>query len=293
VTPDRALEVRSPGPLTLIEDLGRPGLADQGVSRSGAADRSAFRLGARLLAQDCGCAALEVTFGGLQVRTRGVVTMALTGAEAPATADGIGVGYLGPFTLGDGQVLTLGTPRSGLRTYLSVRGGIDVPPMLGSRSTDTLSGLGPPPVRPGDVLRVGRPPDRFPNLDHAPWDPPDAGPLRLAALPGPRVEWLADPSALVTTEWKVSSRSDRIGVRLEGQPLLRHPDVSHAELPSEGAVRGAVQVPPDGQPVLFLADHPVTGGYPVVAVIQSRDVDRVAQAVPGQRIGFSWSPQKK
>ena len=130
---DRALEVLDGGLLTLIQDLGRVGLASIGVGPSGAADRGAFRLGARLLAQSYTAAALEVTFGGLSVRARGDLQVALTGAQAPAAVDGRAVGYFGPFMVADGQILTLGTPQLGLRSYLSVRGGIAVAPVLGSR----------------------------------------------------------------------------------------------------------------------------------------------------------------
>ena len=277
-----ALEVLATGPLTLVQDLGRPGHAAVGVSRSGAADRTAFRLAARLLAQSYAAAALEVTLGGLAVRCRGALVVALTGAEAPAEVDGRAVAHRSPLQLRDGQTLRLSTPTAGLRTYLAVRGGIDVAPVLGSRATDTLAGLGPPPVRVGDLLPVGDPPARFPVVDVAPTAPPDGGPLTLRAVLGPREDWLADPAALAATRWTVSSRSDRVGVRLEGPPLRHAPSRSGQELASEGVVRGALQVPAGGQPVLFLADHPVTGGYPVAAVVVAADVDRAAQARPGQ-----------
>jgi biotin-dependent carboxylase-like uncharacterized protein len=284
------LEVVATGPLTLVQDLGRPGLAAVGVGRSGAADRGAFRLGARLLAQEYAAAALEVTFGGLQVRAHGDVLVALTGAEAPVTVDGRGVDFRSPVPVRDGQTLRLGTPEVGLRTYLSVRGGIDVPPVLGSRSTDTLAGLGPAPVRAGDRLAVGPPPRRFPCVDVAPVAPTSLGALVLQAVPGPRDDWLADAAALAATPWTVSSRSDRVGIRLEGAPLRYAASRVAQELPSEGVVRGAVQVPAGGQPVLFLADHPVTGGYPVVAVVVAADVDRAAQARPGQQVRVTLLP---
>jgi biotin-dependent carboxylase-like uncharacterized protein len=280
----RALEVLATGPLTLVQDLGRPGLAALGVGRSGAADRGAFRLGARLLAQDYTAAALEVTFGGLVVRAHGDLMVALTGAEAPAMVEDRQVAYRGPLALSNGNTLTIGIPAAGLRTYLSVRGGVDVPAVLGSRATDTLSGIGPPPVKAGDLLPVGPPPREFPVVDHAPLPSPTAGALVLHALPGPRDDWLAEPAALSAAAWTVSSRSDRVGIRLEGPALGRHPEREGQELPSEGVVRGAIQVPAGGEPVLFLADHPVTGGYPVVAVVREDDVDAVAQAVPGQPV---------
>src|SRR5918998_724985 len=170
----RALQVIAAGPLTLIQDLGRPGLAELGVGRSGAADRGAFRLGARLLAQDYTSAALEVTFGGLAVQASGDLMVALTGAEAPATIEGRSVAYRSPLSLRNGETLRIGSPRTGLRTYVSVRGGVDVPAVLGSRATDTLSGIGPPPVKAGDLLPVGPPPRTFPDVDHAPAPRPAA-----------------------------------------------------------------------------------------------------------------------
>ena len=281
---DRALEVLAAGPLTLVQDLGRVGFAAVGVGRSGAADRAAFRLGARLLAQPYTAAALEVTFGGLSVRARGDVMLVLTGAPAPADVGGRGVGYCGPFALADGQILRLRTPQAGLRTYVSVRGGVDVPPVLGSRATDTLSGLGPEPVRTGDILPVGPPPADFPNVDQAPTAAVSGGTLLLQAQRGPRDDWLADPDGLAATEWTASSRSDRVGMRMEGVPLQYHASRMGKELPSEGVVRGSIQVPAGGEPVVFLADHPVTGGYPVVAVVADDDIDKAAQAVPGQQI---------
>jgi biotin-dependent carboxylase-like uncharacterized protein len=281
---DRALEVLAAGPLTLIQDLGRTGFASIGVGSSGAADRGAFRLGARLLAQPYSAAALEVTFGGLSIRARGDLQLALTGAQAPATVDGRPVGYFGPFTVADGQVLTLASPSVGLRSYLSVRGGIAVAPVLGSRSTDTLSGLGPPPLRARDVLPVGLAPAAFPNVDVAPAAAISPETLVLHALRGPRDDWLADLEALAATPWTVSTDSDRVGIRLSGAPLQRQASRLERELPSEGVVSGSIQIPPSGQPVVFLADHPVTGGYPVVAVLLDADIDRAAQAVPGQQV---------
>lgn len=281
--PYAVLEVVAPGVQTLVQDLGRPGLAGVAVGRSGAADRRAFSLGARLLGQGEDRAALEVALGGLEVRARGSVTVALTGAPAPATVDGSPVGHAAPFLLPAGSHLRLGRPPAGLRTYVSVRGGIAVPAVLGSRSFDTLAGIGPAPLRHGDLLPVGSPGGE-PTVDVAAVAAPIAGTLRLRAVLGPREDWLADPSALAAATWTVSPRSDRVGLRLEGPAVRRHPRRVSAELPSEGLVRGAVQVPPDGRPVVFLADHPVTGGYPVAAVLLEADTDLAAQAVPGQAV---------
>ncbi len=284
VVPRRALEVVEVGPLALVQDLGRPGHAAVGVPRSGAADRAALCLANRLVANDDeGAAAIEVLLGGLAVRAHGLRTVALAGASAPATVDGTPVAHHSVVTLRPGQTLALGPPPTGLRTYLAVRGGLAVDDVLGSVAGDTLSGLGPAPLQPGDVLAVGPEPEHPWLLDLAPVAPPTGGTVMLRAIPGPRADWVADPTALTRTTWTVSSRSDRVGMRLEGEPLRR---TDKRELPSEGMVRGAIQVPPGGEPVVFLADHPVTGGYPVVAVVVDADVDRAAQVRPGQSVRF-------
>lgn len=281
------LEVVATGPLALVQDLGRPGYAAMGVGMSGAADRRSFQLGACLLAQDYSAAAIEVTFGGLAVRAHGDVLLALTGAPAPATVEGDEVAHLAPFVLRDGSTVRLAAPAVGLRTYLSVRGGVDVPAVLGSRSTDMLSGLGPAPLKVGDVLPVGHAQPAISHVQVAQVRSTTYGPIAIRALPGPRANWLADLRLLAATPWTVSSRSDRVGIRLEGQALNRHESRLGQELLSEGVVRGSIQVPPDGHPVLFLADHPVTGGYPVVAVVKDAYLDLAAQAVPGQALWIS------
>lgn len=284
----RRLEVLATGPAALVQDVGRIGHLAVGVGRSGAADRGAYTLGARLMGNDGGQAAVEVTFGGLRVRAHGDLVACLTGAPSPATVAGRPVALNAPFELRDTQLLELGTPTSGLRTYLSVRGGIDVPAVLGSRSTDTMSGVGPAPLRPGDVLPVGSTPGTGPTVDVAPIAGPTAGEVLIRVTPGPRQDWFADPAAF-TGPWVVSDRSDRKGVRLRGEPLRRTPQHEGTELPSEGMVRGAVQVPPSGEPVVFLNDHPVTGGYPVIGVVPAADVDLLAQALPGQGVRFRWA----
>ncbi|HWS58547.1 MAG TPA: biotin-dependent carboxyltransferase family protein [Actinotalea sp.] len=289
------LEVLATGPLVLVQDEGRAGHAAVGVGPSGAADRSAYRLGARLVGHGEGRAALEVLLGGLSVRAHGRVTAALTGAPAPATVDGRPVGHASLVEVPDGSVLTLGMPSVGVRSYLTVRGGFAVAPVLGSRSTDTLSGVGPPPVRPGDHLPIGHPGPAFPHVDqvahpaHAPGPAAaDGRPVVLEVLPGPRSAWVGGwgtgLGGLLTSTWEVAGHSDRIGVRLSGSRVHRATPWRDVELPSEGLVRGGVQLPPGGEPVLFLADHPVTGGYPVVAVLTASAVDRAAQLRPGDPV---------
>ena len=277
-----ALEILAAGPRCSIQDAGRPGYANLGVSPSGAADRGAWARANRLVGNPAGSAAIEATLGGLTVRSPVRRTVAITGASVAADVDGRPVAMDAAITLPGGGVLRLGRPQRGLRTYVAVRGGIDVPAVLGSRSLDELSGLGPPPLAPGDRLAVGALLGQIPGTDIAP-QPAAAADLVLHCHPGPRADWLT-PAALATltsVRWTATDQLDRIGVRLAGPRLAwRGP----AELPSEGIVRGAVQVPPSGQPLVFLADHPTTGGYPVVAVITDADADRLAQIRPGQSV---------
>ena len=275
-------EVLSPGPLTTVQDLGRPGLAAVGVGRSGAADRGSLRLANRLVGNPEGAAALELTYGGLRIRFAAAATIALTGAPCP------GAPMNGPVHVGAGQEIAIGMPGEGLRTYLAVRGGIDVPEVLGSRSTDLLSGIGPPVLEKGMRLPIGGHVDGFPNVDHAP--PRLLGPAVLTVLPGPREDWFVADALNTLTEsaYVVTKDVNRVGARLDGPELKR---AVPEELPSEGVVCGALQVPPNGQPILFLADHPVTGGYPVIAVVVDADLDRAAQLRAGDAVRFRRAGQ--
>ncbi|MGB0099295.1 MAG: biotin-dependent carboxyltransferase family protein [Nocardioides sp.] len=281
-----SLRVLRTGPLALVEDLGRPGHAAVGVGRSGAADRSAHRLANRAVGNDEDAAALEVVLGGLELEVRGgPVRLCVTGAPAPVTVGGRETGPSYVTSAASGDVIRLGVPAYGLRSYLAVRGGIDVAPVLGSRSHDVMSGLGPAPLSEGDDLAVGSASGRAPAADLLPpLHLPEVVELRVVR--GPREDWLVDPDALGATEWRASDESNRVGMRLLGDPM-RHRDPDR-QLPSEGAWRGAVQVPPSGEPVVFLADHPVTGGYPVAAVVVDADVDLAAQVRPGQAVRFRW-----
>lgn len=271
------IEVIAPGPLTTVQDLGRAGFAALGVPRSGAFDRAALRRGNRLVGNSESAAALEVTLGGLAVRFDAAATIALTGAPCPGAPDRDAA-----VTVAAGTVLRLGVPASGLRSYLAVRGGIAVDAVLGSRSTDTLSGLGPPPVSAGTVLRVGTAQGQVSGaVAVAPVHPPV---LRIVA--GPRDDWFSASAMtlLTTVGWRVRGASDRVGIRLDGPPLPRRRD---GELPSEPVLPGALQVPPDGRPILFGPDAPVTGGYPVIAVVP--DPDPAAQLRPGDVVRFALS----
>jgi KipI family sensor histidine kinase inhibitor len=282
------VEVLAPGVLTLVQDAGRPGLAAVGVGRSGAADRGALRLANRLVGNRADAAVLEVLLGGTELTFPAGGVVALAGAEVPAW---VGARPVAPHTatrVPPGGVLRLGHATRGLRVTVAVRGGVAVPPVLGSRAADQLSGIGPAPLRAGDVLPVGAA-----VQDAAqPWpDPPRAWPAAgepvvLRVRPGPRLDRFPAGvlDRLCATPWTVTPASNRVAVRLDGPPL---PRLDRGELPSEPLVPGAVQVPPDGLPVVFGADHPVTGGYPVPAVVEAASVDAAAQLRPGDAVRFA------
>ncbi|ATI31322.1 allophanate hydrolase [Rhodococcus sp. H-CA8f] len=281
------LEILDTGPLSLIQDLGRTGHLRSGVGVSGAADRRSLKLGNRLVGNDESAAGVEVLLGGLSIRAQQQATIAFTGAPAQAYRDGIPVGHSSVIALDVGQTVRLDYAPSGLRTYLTVRGGIVVPEILGSRSTDTMSGIGPAPLEPKVVLPIGPSPTAFSLVDLAPVPPMTNETLEIRVVFGPRADRFTNPESLLRGQWAVSTDSDRIGARLDRvgtDELLQQ--TNDAELPTEGVALGSIQIPPSGQPVVFLTDHPITGGYPVVGVVADADIDRLGQARPGQHIRF-------
>lgn len=279
------LEVVIGGIFTTVQDHGRIGHGTDGVTGSGAADRTAHDAANRLVGNHPDAATLEMT-GGLSVRSVGDTIVAITGARVDVTVNGRAVGDYARVLLRDQDVVSVGIPAEGLRSYLAVRGGIDVPEVLGSRSTDTLSGTGPAPVRAGDRLMVGALSEELPSEEQIPPPAPIGDPVELRVRIGPRDDWFTPASvrALLHEPWTVTPQLDRVGIRFRGPgPLHRS---RHDELPSEGMVAGSIQVPPEGHPVLFLADHPVTGGYPVIAVVRTADLPTAAQLRPGRRVRF-------
>ena len=278
------LRVERAGPLTTVQDLGRPGHAHLGVPRSGALDTPALRLANRLVGNPDGAAALETTFGGCTLRASHPVVVAVTGAVCGVRVGGRPAAWGAPVRVPAGAVVEVGAAAWGLRAYLAVAGGVAVEPVLGSRSADLLSGLGPAPLADGDEVPVGPPHGRSRAVDAQPYAV--RGPeLVLPVLLGPRDDWFpADaPALLAAGGWSVSAASNRIGLRTDGPAVPRTRD---GELPSEGMVLGAVQVPPDGRPVVFLADHPTTGGYPVIGVVPEASLPAAAQSPPGTPIRF-------
>lgn len=276
---ERTVEVVDAGALTTVQDLGRPGWAHLGVPRSGALDAPALRLANRLVGNSEDAAALETTLSGAVLRPGVAMAVAVTGARCQVRVAGRPARWGAAIAVPAGAEVQVGPAAEGVRSYVALAGGIDVPPVLGSRSTDLLSGLGPRPVAAGEVLPLG-PAGRTPyEAEAVPGRPGDA--LRLVL--GPRADWFARRALdeVDGATYEVAADSNRIGLRLVGPPITRERD---DELPSEGMVLGAVQVPPSGQPTVLLADHPTTGGYPVVAVVVADDLWVCAQARPGDRL---------
>ncbi|MGW2276506.1 5-oxoprolinase subunit C family protein [Streptomyces sp. NPDC001770] len=282
------LHVVRAGALTTVQDAGRTGWAHLGVPRAGALDAPAHRLANRLVGNDPTAAVLETTVTGCAVRPDRTVVAVVGGAVCRVTVDGRPAAWGAPVRVAAGAVLEAGPALSGVRSYLAFAGGLEPEPALGSRSADLLSGLGPPPLRDGDTLPLGEPPATLPALPAAaPWAAAPAAPggLVLPLHPGPRRAWFTEDAlrTLTTAAYRVSAASNRVGLRTEGPALER---AVGGELPSEGMVLGAVQVPPDGRPVVFLHDHPTTGGYPVVGVVPRHALAAAAQAVPGTPLRF-------
>jgi biotin-dependent carboxylase-like uncharacterized protein len=277
------LEVLRAGPLTTVQDLGRPGYAHLGVPRSGALDEPALRAANRLVGNEPGAAGLEITLTGCRLRFRRPALVAVTGAAAAVRVDGRDAPFGAALEV-TGE-LHIGRCIRGVRTYLGIAGGVDVPAVLGSRATDTLSGLGPEPLRDGDILPIGEVLANTPSTVEL-GDPPSTVELRVR--PGPREDWFTGDSwgRLCGSRYQVGVLSNRVAARLAGPALTR---AVAGELASEGLVLGAVQVPADGQPLVFLADHPTTGGYPVIGVVHPGDLPLLAQARPGASVVFHGS----
>jgi KipI family sensor histidine kinase inhibitor len=288
-----AIEIISAGLPVLFQDLGRIGQASQGISVSGAADRTSFRAANRLVGNPVGTPVLEIALGGLTFRMRGQGVLALTGANAPITitaANGakIAAAHHRAVALDGGDVVSLGTPAAGMRSYLAFRGGFEVAPVLGSAATDTLAQIGPAALVAGDIVAIRQPsPGALVSAEEPAFAlPSTTQTVVLDVVMGPRTDWFtpAAVESFLSQEWSVTPQSSRIGIRLAGYALER---ANPGELPSEATVRGALQVPASGQPVLFLADHPLTGGYPVIANVAGHHLDLAGQIPVGARIRFN------
>lgn len=274
-------EVVDAGLLTTVQDHGRPGFAHLGVPRSGALDQGALRLANRLVGNGGPWAVLETTLTGCALRARGTQVVAVTGAFADVEINDRPMPWGSRLVVPDGGLLSVGPALHGARSVVAVAGGFATEVVLGSRSHDTLSGLGSAPLRAEAMLPVGvSAKSQVDQIAEAPFRPVSR---RLRLRPGPQVEWI-DAELLAQASWRVSAESNRVGLRLEGPPLRRR----SGEVGSFGMITGAVQLPPSGQPIVLLADHATTGGYPVVAVAEPEDLDNCAQWRPGDEITTHW-----
>ncbi len=277
--------VEDPGLLSMVQDLGRFGVARWGVPAAGAADPFALRVANRLVGNHDGAGALEVTARGPRLRFDGPAHVAVVGGRrgqgpVPVTVDGRPVEPDTVFPVAPGQVLRIGETVGDLRCYLAVSGGLEVAPVFGSRSSDVLTGLGPGALRTGDVLGIGTPNQPRGHVVEAAAGP---GGRVLRVIPGPDELGARVFERLTTSTWEVGTSSDRMGVRLRSEEPLEVPAPGIA---SRGMVTGAVQVPPDGGPVALLCDHATVGGYPVVATVVSADLGILGRCRPGDDVRF-------
>jgi KipI family sensor histidine kinase inhibitor len=276
----RTLLVENPGLLSLVQDLGRPGVAALGVPPAGAVDPYALRIANRMVGNAEGSAAIETTARGPTLRFAVPAHVAVVGS-APVRIDGHPVPEGSVLPVGAGQTLATGDERRGLRSYIAVSGGIDVPAVLGSRSSDVLCRLGPGPLVAGDVVALGtpgRPGGRFAVGPPSPGAEPT-----IRVMVGPDRFPAATVDGFVSTTWTVDRSSDRIGVRLQADPPWVVPPL---DVTSRGMVTGAIQLPPDSRPIVLLNDHATVGGYPVIATVVSADLGLVGQLRPGDPVRF-------
>ncbi len=288
------LQVQTPGLQTLLQDRGRIGQAGQGVSASGALDQGAMRRANRMLGNDANAPVLESVAGGLALQSHGPSVIAITGASGSVTiTNRAGAQWPAarnqPLALNDGDTVKLGEPATGLRSYVAVRGGMVVTPVLGSASTDTLARIGPAVLAAGMQLAIANTQHAgvVQAADDAPPTLPKAGDtVVLDVVMGPRTDWFTADAIerFAAQRWLVTPQSNRVGLRLAGDEALVRSITQ--ELPSEGTAVGAIQVPASGQPVLFLADHPLTGGYPVIACVASHHLDLAGQVPVGAWLQF-------
>jgi biotin-dependent carboxylase-like uncharacterized protein len=267
-----SIRMVEPGLQTTIQDLGRFGYAHLGVSASGAADALALRAGNLLVGNAENAAAIEMTLTGATLEFGSAATIAVTGSDF-----GANVPLWEAQEVQAGTVLRFGAARSGARCYVCVRGGIGVPKVLGSASAHLVTGIGGRTLRKGDILPIGHEAIRRAR-PRAPAPPGNEGPVHVTA--GPQATWFSDE--LYGSVYTVTALSNRMGVRLKGRAIPSRP----GHMLTEGVALGAVQVPPDGQPIILFVEHQTTGGYPKPANVISADLWRVGQLRPHQEIAF-------
>ena len=286
------LRVKNVGLQVLIQDEGRKNLAELGVGRAGAMDQKAFRQANLIVGNPKNAAVIEVLNGGVRLQVLEPTVMAVTGAETEVWVSYIGsnkvkVMMYQPIALDYGDEIYIAVPTAGIRNYIALRGGIAVKQVLKSASYDSLAELGTKPIQVGDEIHSAQLKTQPVSLNVIPIKLPKRDEIiEIDLVLGPRTDWFAEESLdlLFKQTWLVSTESNRIGLKLVGdRPLTRK---FEQELPSEGCCTGALQIPPNGQPVLFMNDHPITGGYPVIAAVALYHLDLIAQIPAGCHIQF-------
>ena len=284
----RFVEVLDPGLLSLVEDGGRHSLANMGIPNAGAADPQSMRLANRLVGNADWAAAIEVTAVGPRLRFAGdghlaVVASAEDGVDVRIDDHPVGTDSVSPIR--DGQILSIGRIMLGLRAYVAVSGGIETPLVMGSRSSDLLCGMGPGPLVAGDRLDLGIPTRPHGLASHPIGPGPGVEPAVIRVVGGPHRLPPSALAGLTSTVWTVGESSNRIGLRLKGgRHSLAH---DSGAIRSTAMVTGAIQIPPDGGPIVLMPDHATVGGYPVVACVITADLARLGQLRPGDPLRFA------
>lgn len=285
-----SVTVIMPGLLTTVQDAGRWGHQSIGVPVGGALDARALTVANAAVGNPHDAAAIEVTLTGLELRFERPCTVAIAGADLGAELNGAAAPLHAPLSCRPGSRLRFAERRAGARAYLALAGGVDVPLVLGSRSTELGAGFGGVlgrALRAGDQLGIGVPLQRATPSSSAPLPSASRGaPTVLRVLAGPHDEWF-DSAALEALErqrFTVTPQSNRVGYRLSAPAPLARRD--SGEMISDATVAGGIQVPPDGQPILLMADRQVTGGYPILATVITADLSLAAQLAPGDAVTF-------
>ena len=290
--PPRTILIVRPGPMTLVQDRGRFGFQQLGVSASGAVDIDALDTGNCLVGNDPDAACLEVMLGGLALKFSNAAIIAITGGESDVTIDGVPISRGVSYFVHSDALLELGMATGGLRAYIAVAGGIDIAQTLGSRSTHLASGIGGVYGRAliaGDVLNIGEQSHASASGLLLEGPPPSAsgGEINVRIVLGPQDEEFSDAgvASLLNSVYLVSDQSNRQGLRLEG-PVIESKSGRY-DIVSDAVVNGSIQVPGDGKPIILLADRQTTGGYAKIATVATVDLPRLGQATPGASITFT------
>ena len=293
---EHVLTIKNPGPLSTVQDSGRPGFQRFGVSTSGAVDQTALLMGNKLVGNDPDASALEITFGGFQAEFASRTAFAIAGGDLSATLNGTEVSRYTVLRAGSGDRLAMASPRAGMRAYLCIAGGFDLPRVLGSAATyipGAMGGLGGRALQTGDPLYSGETatfPESGTVLDGI--APPDytsehGGIVSVRVIPGPQDEQFTAHGidTFFGSEYVVSDRSDRQGIRFDGPEIEAGP--GGYDIVSDAIATGSIQIPGDRRPIALLADRQTTGGYPKIGVVATADLPLLAQAAPGTRVRFA------